>query len=534
MKRGFRQTMAWLHTWAGLLPGWVLYFVFVTGTVGYFQIEIGRWMQPELPLTAPVPALSDMLGSAERYLRREAAAAEWWSIELPFGRHGPDLRVFWTEAFENGQTRTHARVFDWNAAAFREPPMTRDTGGGYELYRMHYNLRYMSRGLAYAIVGVCTMFMLVAIVSGIVTHKRIFKDLFTFRPGTGQRAWLDGHNAVSVLALPFIVMITYSGLVFIMTEYMPAAVDVLYGDERPQMGDDIFPQFERPRPAHRTAPMLPLAHFLADVRRQWGDRAEVWRVRVVNPGDANARIEFWDAGMGTVGQEARNKLNFDAVDGHLLESITDARSVPVQTESAFFGLHEGLFAGPLLRWLYFASGVFGCVMIATGLVLWTVKRRAMALRGSAWGFGHDLVERLNIGTVVGLPIAVAVYFWANRLLPVDLPNRAAWEMHSLFIAWGLMFAYAAGRPLVRAWIEECSIGAGAFALLPLVNALTTDRHLGVTIPAGDWALAGFDLTVLCVGIVLGLLAFKIGGRAHEATMAQKRRALSSDVAEEVG
>jgi uncharacterized iron-regulated membrane protein len=48
MKSGFRQCMAWLHTWTGLVAGWVLFFVFVTGTVGYFQSEVNRWMRPGL------------------------------------------------------------------------------------------------------------------------------------------------------------------------------------------------------------------------------------------------------------------------------------------------------------------------------------------------------------------------------------------------------------------------------------------------------------------------------------------------------
>ena len=52
MKETFRASMAWLHTWAGLLLGWVLYFMFVTGTAGYLDTEIDRWMQPELPLVA--------------------------------------------------------------------------------------------------------------------------------------------------------------------------------------------------------------------------------------------------------------------------------------------------------------------------------------------------------------------------------------------------------------------------------------------------------------------------------------------------
>jgi len=36
--------MAWLHTWAGLLTGWLLYFVFIIGTFAYVNREVTRWM----------------------------------------------------------------------------------------------------------------------------------------------------------------------------------------------------------------------------------------------------------------------------------------------------------------------------------------------------------------------------------------------------------------------------------------------------------------------------------------------------------
>ena len=98
MKNAFRQSMAWLHTWTGLVAGWVLFFVFVTGTVGYFQIEIGRWMRPELPL--PDVSLPDQkaVTAAEGYLRRIAPDAQSWSITLPDRRNGSWLHVAWEDA----------------------------------------------------------------------------------------------------------------------------------------------------------------------------------------------------------------------------------------------------------------------------------------------------------------------------------------------------------------------------------------------------------------------------------------------------
>ena len=36
---GPRQSMSWLHTWASLILGWLLYAIFLTGTLSFFQNE---------------------------------------------------------------------------------------------------------------------------------------------------------------------------------------------------------------------------------------------------------------------------------------------------------------------------------------------------------------------------------------------------------------------------------------------------------------------------------------------------------------
>lgn len=142
-------------------------------------------------------------------------------------------------------------------------------------------------------------------------------------------------------------------------------------------------------------------------------------------------------------------------------------------------------------------------MVATGFVLWTVKRRQRAEKEAGIPDRRlVLVERLNIGTIIGLPVAIAAYFWANRLIPVSFADRAAWEANVMFIVLAALL-YAALRPIARAWIEQSCL---AFVLLPLLNALTTDRHLGVSLLEGDWVMAGFDLTMLAFGAAFATIA----------------------------
>src|SRR5690606_40728223 len=102
------------------------------------------------------------------------------------------------------------------------------------------------------------------------------------------------------------------------------------------------------------------------------------------------------------------------------------RPGPTAVNDALLGLHEGLFATPVLRWLYFAAGLIGTAMIATGLVLWTAKRRT-ANAGRAH-VGLALVERLNVGPIIGLPVAIAAYFRSEgRRLGRERRSRASAE-----------------------------------------------------------------------------------------------------------
>jgi len=47
MFQNFRLSMAWLHTWFGLVLGFVLMVVFFFGSLSVFDREIDRWAIPE-------------------------------------------------------------------------------------------------------------------------------------------------------------------------------------------------------------------------------------------------------------------------------------------------------------------------------------------------------------------------------------------------------------------------------------------------------------------------------------------------------
>ena len=496
MKDAFRQSMSWLHTWTGVVVGAVLFFIFLTGTISYFDAEIDRWMQPERPLHAARGSVEDSLALAVRRLEKVAPHAGEWEIELPAAR-GTGLSI----AYEDTEEQLDAIT--------GEPVHYRSTGGGEALYRMHYQLHYLAPRIACWIVGICAMFMFVSLVTGVIIHKRIFRDFFTFRPGKGQRSWLDAHNTLGIIALPFHLMITYSGLIFFAQTYMPLVMTASYGSgegSQQTFFDELYGRQPRTLPAGETAPLRPFRQILEQVALHWNPQ-DARYVRIQYPGDANARILLGRAPTEPSGSVER--LLFDGVSGQLLMAEQPTRSAVGATRDVLFGLHRGNFAGPVLRGLYFLSGLMGTTMIATGMVMWARRRNAGHASAGTTSTGVGVVERLNVATIAGLPIAIAAYFWANRIIPAALDARAQWEINSLFIAWALMLLHAHVRPRSRIWLEQLTIAAVLYLLLPVLNAFTTQRHLGVTLLEGEWALAAIDLMFLAVGVAFAGTAIKV-------------------------
>jgi len=132
MKENFRQSMAWPHTWSGLVVGWVLLAIFVTGTASYFRQEVTLWMQPELHVARVSPDAATM---SVNHLNTLAPHARTWFITVPDERD-PTLQIGWRSAGKKG--KFERETLD---AGSDEKIQARDTRGGEFFYRFHFQLQ---------------------------------------------------------------------------------------------------------------------------------------------------------------------------------------------------------------------------------------------------------------------------------------------------------------------------------------------------------------------------------------------------------
>ncbi|WP_428661020.1 PepSY-associated TM helix domain-containing protein [Reyranella sp.] len=503
MEPTFRASLNWLHTWAGVVLGGVLFAIFWMGTLSVFDREIDRWMAPMTRLAAAEPAFSyEKLRPG--YEAAAAAKSPSWFATMPTERE-PTVRMSWRE-----RPDFIVRLLDPATGAALPDPGT--LAGTRFLYPFHYMLHVQLWQLGYWIVGTAAMAMLALCVSGVVIHRKIFVEFFTFRAEKQpRRLLLDLHNVTGVLGLPFYFVISLSGLIIFYTVYFPATAQLAYDGGQRAFIRDAYGQYERPK-AGQPGTLGSLDAMVAEARALW-DGAPVRYLFVRNPGDAAAYVQIGRLGEDRVAGND-DVAFFDAGTGSLLHQRSGYKPL-MGVQQFISGLHLIQFRHWILRWVYFGLGLTGCVLIATGFLFWLESRRKKHLQLRLRGV--RVVEGLTLGSVTGILIATLAFFAANRVLPLGSSflgqDRAALEIWTFYLVWLASFAHAWLRPR-SAWIEHCWALAALAVAAVLLNWLTTGDHLVRSLSLRHlWPIAGIDLLLLSGASLAALTARRLQRRA---------------------
>lgn len=488
---GLRLAFNWFHTWFGLFVGGLLFVLFWTGTLAVFDQEIDRWMMPATRV-ANAPAITpDQLLPVARKLAPDARA---WTITLPDERT-PVAHILAERA---GAAPIGRYV---HPSTLEVLPDQGTYAGMRFFYPYHYRLN--SGNWALMLCALAAVVMVALCISGIVIHRKIFADFFTLRiVRKPQRTTLDLHNISGVLALPFHLMIAFTGVAIFTYTYLPSAQMVVFASDPASVSGGWFSRPAAGVPDGRLV-SLDAVRDKAAVRWQ-GDRPKI--LRVVHPGDANAYVEVQRPSGSTISYRTGTRAWFDGASGEFL-----AATPYTATTAAYefmFGIHAVQFDHWALRWLYFLSGLAGCLLIATGLLFWIQSRRK---RHEQLGRGGvRMAEMATVGVTTGLLIATLAFLIANRLLPLGIEERATMEVWIFHVAWIFAILHAFVRH-GAAWAEQAWAVAAGCLLAVVLNALTTGHALPIAIIRGLWHTAGVDLVLLAGAAIAIWAAVKLGG-----------------------
>lgn len=512
----FRPSMNWVHTWAGVVLGAVLFVVFWMGTMSVFDREIDRWMQPQTRLASPAVPMT----SYDRLLDIARAAEPGKQlIKLEIGTANTRKPFATINAAYADKTRRTLLVDPATGQLIPEPT---SLGGSGFLYPMHINL-ILPNIWGWWIVMFAAIAMLLLLVTGVIIHRKIFADFFTFRPEKKlRRSSLDLHNLSGTIFLPFHFLITFSGLMAFSGWYTSipwyVAPDAIGKPVAELLNDaDKYGHFRREM-SGQAGTVVALDPLVQQAEA-------IWRARhgTVTPADYIDIDHIGDAQgyMAVRGNAPRrmasdvDEIVFDLSTGGILRD-----SIPTMTRTVqkwLEGFHLVRFDHWVIRWFYFIGGLAGCLMIATGFVFWSNSRRKRDAHTQP--FSLRFVEALTVASVSGVILATCVYFVVNRLIPDDVSPggvpRFVIEVLTFFGAWFAAVVHG-GMRQTRAWKNQAWAIASLSVAAVLLNWVTTGHHPIAAINRDLWVIVGMDCVLLLNAVVAAYAVRRLGRSASSA------------------
>ncbi|WLW62827.1 PepSY-associated TM helix domain-containing protein [Achromobacter aegrifaciens] len=505
-----------VHTWTGILTGMALFIAFYAGALTVFKEPLTRWATPPA-VVAPVP-LEETPGLIARTLQARPDVAKGFSIHLQDAEHVP-ARMTWE--VRDGQADDH------DESSIRHHVAYLGAGGELRLEESAPSGLMSFIDVLHRVVGlpvdsdpnrwfmgIVASLYAIALVSGvIVLLPSLVKDFFALRVGKNlKRMWLDAHNVVGIVSLPFHIVMALSSVVFAFHDGIYDLQDKLIYEGKLE---SVFQRSGGGAPAgeaRNPADMLTPAELLAQAR-DLAPGFEPYTLQYQQVTSPRAIVRVWGKDDSAVSPRARGGfVALDPYSGKVLnrDYLPGGQDAPNLWISSFFALHMASFGGAAVQWLYFLLGLAGAWLFYSGNLLWIETRRKRANRQT----GEIPVQRLDtrlmasatVGVCLGGVCGISLMMVASKWLSGYVGDLNAWLRALYYVAFFASLAWAFLRGGAAAGVHLLWVAAALTLAIPATSLV------GGLFPAsGLWAhtsaaALAVDATALAAGLGFAWMA----------------------------
>jgi uncharacterized iron-regulated membrane protein len=491
-----------LHTWVGLIAGMVLFVAFYAGVITLFQREVTQWQKPDLRLQATVTP-DEYQTWLDRFIALHPQAKnEFWML-LPSDKE-PQLRFMWMET-GNGKGKHGGRKMATQADL--------DVGevekqNGSKLARLineiHFSLA-MPGMTGRTFLGVISLLYGLALVTGIVIHlPKLTKDFWLLRQQQGaRRHWLDLHNLIGVISLPFHLIFAWTGAIWGLSALLYGLFNSAIFDQQlyGATGQTFMPMSSIQRTGITQA-SLP-AHVLLQ-KMPNSSELTLRSLHFKNYGDSAAQVEIVAQQEKQMSQSKWAVLN--ATTGEVLRDETgDSESLNHGMMMGLYSLHFGDFGGIAMRLIYAVLGIGGCFLFYSGNQLWInsqLKNRQIKIQRQGIA-----MAKLTNGFCIGCIAAISMSFLVTIAIEKQLV-MASLQTTLFFAVWGLAVIYSFIRPIVTGRSELLYVCAVLTLLIPLLDLLLNGAQMLAKFGSLRTEFLWIDFTALLYALAFWRLARK--------------------------
>jgi uncharacterized iron-regulated membrane protein len=502
-----------VHTWTGIVSGMALFIAFYAGALTVFKEPLRHWSTPPAAVVKSVP-MDEVQPLIAKTLATIPATGRGAVLKLEGDRAIPRLEWQVRDAEADDHDESASRHYSAMLAAdgsvqVNEQRPSRLVEFIDVLHRV-VGLPVDSDSNRW-IMGVIAGLYFVALVSGLVVLlPTLVKDFFALRVGRNlKRMWLDAHNVVGIVSLPFHIVMALSSVVF------------AYHDQIYDLQDKVVHQgrwaqaFGRPQgkpaevPARDPADML-MPSRLVQLAREAAPGFEPSGLQYTQVTGPRPMVRVWGKNAEAISPRAMGGFAaFDPYSGKLLSAdyLSGAQSTPNLFISSFFALHMASFGGTAVLWLYFLLGLAGAWLFYSGNLLWVETRRKAQRKGSDMPTQRRdtiVMAAATVGVCIGCVAGISLTLAAAKWLPGRVDDMAAWHVGIYYSVFFACIAWAFARGAGRAAVSLLWLAAACTLAIPVSSLL------GWLLPgSGSWmdgALLGVDLTALAGALTLAWMA----------------------------
>ncbi len=515
-----------LHSWVGVITGILLFVIAFTGAMSVFaRPDLKLWANESLHAPSNVtPAtverlLDDATTQVDPSFLFEVHAflpspRVWTNLVLILEQDHhdqPDAEALWLEY--HPQTLELLKQWQGHPDLLFEQ---RSTDMSDFISGFHADLHLGQLGLI--LTGLLGLTLMASIATGLFIHRKILKELFSFRPDRSFRLLLtDTHKVISVWGILFHAMIGFTGAFLGLATVLlvPAAAFVSFEGDQEKLLETFSPEIQ-PTLSGVAAPM-PVKQVLEDAFAKEG--AHPLRLSVYGWGDENA-VGFVDVINDTkMPRESHSYSMKDAQPQEISTSFSRVGGISGSILDVIFPLHFGNFGGLTVKIIWAILGISTSLIALTGMMIW-VERRAYGSEGGLSKQHYLRVSRLAIGSCAGLVTACSALFLLQRFAPEQVAN-------GFFISWLATIIWALLRRNEYQTSREL-IGVSGMLLvaIPIVDlVLFTEAFLNNPILSH---LNGINLTLLILGAGLCWLAVKLPQKRREKDAGRSAESIVED------
>ncbi|MDO3387238.1 PepSY-associated TM helix domain-containing protein [Gilvimarinus sp. SDUM040013] len=472
------------HSWLGIAMGAMLYLVCLSGSIAVFYPEFERWEQPRVE---PVSAVSGDLAQ-RAYDALVAQTAQVDADATDDGDHHHHRYVLMpTEDNPRLVVADDEQGWFVNADGTLGEKVAHDWT--HVLTDLHLYL-HLPTSFGMIVVSILGAMLCGLIISGFLSHPRIFKDAFALRLKASPRLQqADVHNRLSVWGAPFYLTIAITGAFFGLANLFGyVAANAFYDGDLGEVIPAIYgaePELDQPPQAAQVGRALAQMHSIAP---------EATPLYITIEG-IDSPEQFIMVGATHPGRLIyAEQYRFDSAGSYMDKVGFSDGDAGRQAIFSVYRIHFGHFGGEWVQWVYALLGLALTVISVSGINIWLSKRKK-----------RDALNNLWTGIVWGTPVGLS----ASALASIGF------GITSIGIFWGAILLAMVWAQIVDSHPHAKRRLQAACALLLAATAIA---HVVVF---GQYALSGtalgVNISLLVLALAFALTVIKSARTRHQHT-----------------